>query len=338
MRTLPALCGLAALVVLGGCTSADPVPEPTGIAGSGTVAGSAAAAGEFYVEPDAPAVGQVATWTAAGRTADAAAMRRIAESPVAVWFADNDPGYAERARALVTAAGAAGRTAVLVPYYVPQRDCGRYSGGGAPDAAAYRTWIGGLAAAVRDSRAIVVLEPDAVTHVLDGCVSGPAAEERFALLNEAIAAFKAGGGVRVYLDGGNPSWVRDVDRVADALVKAGVRQADGFSLNVANFETTEANIGYGTQISERLGGARFVIDTSRNGNGPAAVDARDAEGHWCNPPGRALGPAPTTRTGQPLVDAYLWVKRPGESDGACRAGAPPAGQWWPEYALELATN
>ncbi|MCW2873942.1 glycoside hydrolase family 6 protein, partial [Actinacidiphila oryziradicis] len=35
------------------------------------------------------------------------------------------------------------------------------------------------------------------------------------------------------------------------------------------------------------------------------------------------------------VDAYLWVKRPGESDGSCR-GAPPAGQWWSDYALRLA--
>ncbi|MEU4692609.1 glycoside hydrolase family 6 protein [Actinoplanes sp. NPDC023714] len=336
MRTLPALCGLAALVALGACTPGSDEKPPPASRESASVA--PAAGQEFYVEPDAPAVGQVASWAAAGRAADAAAIRRIADSPAAVWFADDTPGFADRARSLVTAAAAAGRIPVLVAYYVPQRDCGAYSGGGAPDAGAYRAWTASLAGAIRDSRAIVVLEPDAVTHVLQGCVSGPAGEERLALLSEAISAFKAGPGVRVYLDGGNPSWVRDVDRVAGALIKAGVRKADGFSLNVANFETTEANVGYGTQISERLGGARFVIDTSRNGNGPAAIDGRDAEGHWCNPEGRALGPSPTTDTGQPLVDAYLWVKRPGESDGACRAGAPPAGQWWPEYALELATN
>jgi endoglucanase len=38
------------------------------------------------------------------------------------------------------------------------------------------------------------------------------------------------------------------------------------------------------------------------------------------------------------VDAYLWVKRPGESDGACGNGAPKVGVWWPDYALDLATN
>ncbi len=143
--------------------------------------------------------------------------------------------------------------------------------------------------------------------------------------------------MRVYLDGGNPGWVKDVDRVVDSLRNAGVADADGFSLNVANFETTQANIDYGTAISDHLGGKHFVIDTSRNGNGPAETEG-SGDGHWCNPPGRALGPAPTTQTGHARVDAYLWVKRPGESDGACGGGAPEAGQWWPEYALDLATG
>src|ERR1044071_3253907 len=106
--------------------------------------------------------------------------------------------------------------------------------------------------------------------------------------------------------------------MARALKRAGIDHADGFALNVANFETTKDTIAYGVRLSARLGGAPFVIDTSRNGNGPAAKGHH----HWCNPPGRALGEAPTLSTGQPLVDAYLWVKRPGESDGACGRGAP----------------
>jgi endoglucanase len=123
--------------------------------------------------------------------------------------------------------------------------------------------------------------------------------------------------------------------MAEALRRSGIDRAHGFALNVANFETTTANITYGTALSGLLGGAHFVIDTSRNGNGPADLGTGDR--HWCNPPGRALGEAPTTDTGQPLVDAYLWVKRPGESDGACTEGAPPAGQWYPAYALSLTT-
>jgi endoglucanase len=84
-----------------------------------------------------------------------------------------------------------------------------------------------------------------------------------------------------------------------------------------------------------VGGKHFVIDTSRNGNGPYTQG--DPAQRWCNPPGRALGETPTTKTADPLVDAYLWIKRPGESDGTCKGG-PKAGEWWASYALALAEN
>ncbi|MFI5427363.1 glycoside hydrolase family 6 protein [Aeromicrobium sp. UC242_57] len=71
-----------------------------------------------------------------------------------------------------------------------------------------------------------------------------------------------------------------------------------------------------------------VIDTSRNGAG--------SNGEWCNPSGRALGPEPQAGTAGSL-DAYLWIKPPGESDGEC-GGGPPAGEFWTERALELAAN
>ncbi len=89
------------------------------------------------------------------------------------------------------------------------------------------------------------------------------------------------------------------------------------------------SIAYGEKISRLTGGKHFVIDTGRNGLGPTP------DNQWCNPAGRALGRPPTTRTGHPLVDALLWVKSPGESDGECNGG-PAAGHWWPEYALGLA--
>jgi endoglucanase len=77
-----------------------------------------------------------------------------------------------------------------------------------------------------------------------------------------------------------------------------------------------------------------VIDTGRNGVGRLVESERPVD-LWCNVPGRALGPPPTGRTGVPRVDAFLWIKRPGESDGSCNGG-PSAGTWWPDYALELA--
>ena len=142
----------------------------------------------------------------------------------------------------------------------------------------------------------------------------------------------------VYLDAGNPSWITDVRKLAQALQRAGIGQADGFALNVANFVTTADNMAYGRQVSDAVPGKpHFVIDTSRNGAGPVAGGGEVNGGpRWCNPPGRQLGKAPTIDTGDPRADALLWIKRPGESDGACRPGEPVAGQWWPEYALDLA--
>ncbi|MEU9479505.1 glycoside hydrolase family 6 protein [Streptomyces sp. NPDC048191] len=97
----------------------------------------------------------------------------------------------------------------------------------------------------------------------------------------------------------------------------------------------------------------FVIDTSRNGRGawtpPPGKYSGDPE-TWCNAPGRGLGPRPTADTGVPLVDAYLWIKTPGESDGSCTRNTggtidpeygiadPPAGTWWPDQAHTLARN
>jgi endoglucanase len=182
--------------------------------------------------------------------------------------------------------------------------------------------------------AVVILEPDAVAQAVQGCLDPGQTAERFALLAEAVHTLRKNPQVIVYLDAGNPSWITDTRKMAAALRASAVADSSGFSLNVANFESTTANIAYGTALSGHLDGAHFVVDTSRNGNGAAPRGPRGDE-HWCNPPNRRLGTPPTTRTGHPLVDAYLWVKRPGESDGACGAGAPPAGQWWLDYALDL---
>ena len=107
-----------------------------------------------------------------------------------------------------------------------------------------------------------------------------------------------------------------------------VGRARGFSLNVSNFDATTRETRYGDVIARVLG-KHFVVDTGRNGRAAAPGAA------WCNPDGRALGPRPTTRTGDWHAAAFLWVKPPGQSDGSCNGG-PPAGQFWPSYAAGLA--
>jgi endoglucanase len=289
----------------------------------------------FWVNPDSRAARQALAWEDRGRADMAALMWRIAGEPMATWITDTDPQ--EQVRTITEAAAQENRIPVLVAYNIPHRDCGLYSSGGAADAAAYRAWIGQLAAGIEGRRATVVLEPDAVAHLVSGCVGAAPAEVsgegRLPLLAEAVRTLKARPGTSVYLDAGNAAWIPDPLSVAGALTQAGVKQADGFALNVSNFQTTPVSEAYGDKLSKLLGGMHYVVDTSRNGNGPW-TGAQFGE-TWCNPPGRALGQSPTTRTDNPLVDAYLWVKRPGESDGSCR-GAPPAGSWWTDYALALA--
>ncbi len=289
----------------------------------------------LYVDRHSPAAVQVASWRAVGDTADATILQRIAGQPTARWFAGGDPNPRAAAAGLVNAAAAARSVAELVLYYIPDRDCHGYSSGGASTRAAYIAWVTQIAQGIGDRAAVVVLEPDAVDQAADGCLSRGARVVRYRLLSQAIRILKSNPRVRIYLDAGNPGWL-PVSRIVGPLRRAGIGQADGFSLNVANFHTTRDSIAYGRSISRALGGGRFVIDVGRNGNG-APVGA-PGTASWCNPPGRALGKAPTTSTGDPLVDGLLWIKAPGESDGACHPGDPPAGAWWPAAALALAQS
>lgn len=211
-------------------------------------------------------------------------------------------------------------------------------------------------------------------------------DERFREIDYAITTLQRLPRTGVYVDSGHSDWqpLNDYDAgygepraqlgMAGRLLKGGIAKADGFALNVSNYRGTDELVSYGTRLSKCLrfrqetGAANcsdtdlagvpndprklthFVLDTSRNGQGPWTPPAgqyTDAQ-VWCNPPGRGLGARPSTRTGDPLVDAFLWVKRPGESDGQCTRGTagpedpeygvvdPAAGAWWGDYALGLA--
>ncbi|MFD4971519.1 glycoside hydrolase family 6 protein [Streptomyces sp. NPDC058424] len=284
----------------------------------------------FWVNPDSRAARQVAAYLKDGKKADAEQIRKIAGQPTGEWIGPENPE--QEARGFTEAADKAGRTALLVLYNIPHRDCGQYSQGGAADGDAYRSWVDGVARGIGDRPATVVLEPDALLHLVDGCTPEEFREERYALIEGAVERLKSLKSTKVYVDAGNAGWGHP-DQIFEPLRRAGVDRADGFAVNVSNFYSTRESLAYGKQLSAKLGGKHFVVDTSRNGNGP--YGGGDPGERWCNPPGRALGEAPTTRTADPLADAYLWVKRPGESDGTCKGG-PKAGDWWADYALKLA--
>jgi endoglucanase len=330
-RILACLLALAMTLCVAGCGAASGALSTAG-SGAGDPPG-ALVAGDLYVEPDNPAAQEVAQLRGEGDAGGAAAVERIATQPTGNWFTEG-PNVEAGVRALTRRASKAGRDVLLVAYYIPGRDCGGYSSGGAPSPAAYMSWISRFAAGIGPRRATVILEPDAIAQALTGCLNAAETRERYALLRFAIGLLKSHSQVGVYVDAGNLGWIQPSRRLAAPLRRAGIGQADGFSLNVSNFYATEPTVAYGTVLSKALGGAHFVIDTGRNGNGPLG-NSRNSQ-DWCNPPGRALGATPGTKPASPLVDAYLWVKQPGMSDGSCEPGEPRAGRWWPQYALALA--
>ncbi len=280
---------------------------------------------KLYVDPNSSAKRQADAWRSS-RPDDARQMDKIAAGADADWFGDWSGDVKSAVNARVTEITNAGALPVLVAYNIPNRDCSGYSAGGATSPEAYKTWIRAFADGIGTRKAAVVIEPDALA--LTGCLSDTDRATRFALLKDAVNVLEAKGNVATYIDAGHSNWI-SASEMAARLTEAGVGSADGFSLNVSNFRTTPESTRYGKDISARIGGKHFVIDTARNGLGPSP------DNQWCNPPGRALGEKPGAVTADPAVDAYLWIKPPGESDGSCNGG-PPAGQWWPEYALGLA--
>ncbi|MEU6248680.1 glycoside hydrolase family 6 protein [Glycomyces sp. NPDC047010] len=271
---------------------------------------------------------QAARWVAQNPNDSRAAVirDRIAETPAGTWFTQTSPtgGIAAQVSAVVDGAAAAGAAPIMVVYNIPNRDCGGASGGGASSHSVYRGWIDQIAAQL-DGPAYIVLEPDVIAHDCYG--SSELAQINASLAYAAQTLKAADSGVKVYIDTGHSNWLAPAT-AASRLQAAGVQYADGFSLNTSNYRTTAESTAYANQIQNTIGSDKgAVIDTSRNGNGPAGDQ-------WCDPSGRAIGNFPTTATGANGIDAYLWVKLPGEADGC----AGSAGQFIPDLAYQLANN
>lgn len=279
---------------------------------------------KLWVDPASSARRQADAWRRS-RPRDAELMDRIASQPVAQWVGGWNVDIARDVSTSVARITGARALPVFVAYNIPGRDCGMYSGGGARGSNAYKRWIRDFAKGLGRKRAVVILEPDGLAGM--GCLNRDQQQERLSLIHDAVRVLK-GQGAAVYIDAGNARWVA-AGEMASRLNRAGIADADGFALNIANFLGNSITISYGTEISRRVGGKHFIIDTSRNGLNISSG------GNWCNPTGQRIGAAPTARTGNSLVDAFLWVKAPGESDGSC-GGGPGAGKWWAEYALGLA--
>jgi endoglucanase len=282
----------------------------------------------FFVSPTTPAASAEAADRQAGDVIDANLLGRIAGRAQAVWLTGSSWDTTTVSQTIL-AARTADQLPVFVLYNIPQRGCSLTSG--AIDGQAYQQWIASIAAKLGSWPAAVILEPDALAEL--SCWSSVQQTILLQLLAHAVTTLAARPETMVYLDAGNSSW-QTASVMAARLRQAGIAQARGFALNTSNFQTTANSISYGDAISALVGAKHYVIDTSRNGQGPL-IDAGGQE--WCNPAGRGLGTAPTTATVDPLAEAYLWINDPGNSDGTCNGG-PDAGVFWPSYALSLAAT
>jgi endoglucanase len=395
------------------------------------------------------ALQQAAVDTANGDSTDAAQMQALGSYSEAIWFtggtatqsqADINTATQHNLAIILAAAAAAKQVPVFVIYDVPGRDCSQYSAGGAQSDAAYQSYINAFAQTLGSSKAVLVIEPDALSNLPDDCFGTSMTEEQASsarILDVKYAATtleSSDPNDLVYLDSGNPGWhgVGDYgsfntnpndpnsstyytfDGASTRLLMAGVNSVQGFSENVSNFYSQTDTTAYGNWVSQCVafinnGGnstwcpgqydangtdysaariaandswyatdgvptaaprPHFVVDSSRNGQGNwAGPTGKTIDGLaigdpqvWCNPPGRGLGVRPTQHTGDPLLDAELWIKTEGESDGQCNRNQPStnpypasdpvydqlfatpdfvdpaAGVFWPDYASTLVAN
>ena len=226
-----------------------------------------------------------------------------------------------------------GTIPMISTYRVVNGHCGNYTPPPS-ELAAYDRWIAGFGRGIGGRRAVLFLEMDSLITI--GCVSPRGVTLRIHELHDAIAILSFCPHVVIYLDAGAADAI-PATRAARLLKRAGVGLIQGFFLNSTHFDWTSKEIRFGERISRLTGGKHFVVNTGENGRGPVIPRDRVRHGNevLCNPPNRGLGPRPTTNTGFPRVDAFAWTSNPGESGGACVPGAPPAGVYWPQYAIGL---
>lgn len=242
------------------------------------------------------------------------------KKPAAIWVGTWDNNITKKIDNEVTYAKKNKRIPVFVVYAIPGLDCGQ-GGGGGYSPSEYKKFIRNAAAGVKGRPAVFIVEPDALAHI-GNCNGGK--KERIALLRYAIDKLSRTGSA-VYLDAGHSNW-HSSRETANRIKAVGTRGLRGFSVNVSNYQTTSNSVKFGNSVA-KLTGLHYVIDTSRNGNGPSS------EGdYWCNGSGARVGN--TFRRGSGWLDATLWIKPPGESDGYCKGG-PKAGDFFHDYAYKL---
>jgi endoglucanase len=194
-----------------------------------------------------------------------------------------------------------------------------------------------MVAAIERRPAVMLLELDAIGSSSCMARSGALAEwendlryeiQQVSTLPHAVVYVEAG-----YSDSNTPGYT------AKVLNAVGVRNIRGFYTNDTHLNWTTNEVRWGNKVSALTGGTHFIVNTADNGHGPVLNPHPVKQGieDLCNPPGRGAGIPTTTDTGNPAVDAYMWVHVPGMSSGKCNGGTP-SGTFWLARALTEARN
>ena len=299
----------------------------------------------FFVDPTEPAYGKFESFSRQGQDREAALMWQIAGQPRFRWFGRfTRPNMRQKIRDYLNCVQALQPGAVplmTVMRHQGKKCGGGYDGGGAAEDARTREWYDDFAEEVGDTRVVIAFEPDSLGTI--ECLTRRSRMARLRLLRYGVDRFSRMPNATVYIEAGASDW-EPAKKTAWQLRYIGIRKVRGFMLNVTHYDWTGHNIKHGLKISRRTGGKHFIINTASNGRGPVHIRKRFGRkvyrtlNVWCHPLKRGLGPAPSTRTAHPKVDAYVWISRPGYSSGACNGGPMPIGTFWTDRALMFATH
>ena len=278
----------------------------------------------------------------------------------------------------------------FVIYDLPDRDCaaGASNGelSGSDGLVHYKhDYIDALAAifaSYSDLEIVAFVEPDSLANIATNMGVQKCAQAASNYKEGVAYAVKQlhGAGAVLYLDAAHSGWLGWNDNrskmanvVKEVLDMAGSTSLiRGFVTNLANYtpldlpqnfsslewfdqsnpaEGERSFVQLMTQNFAAVGITQigFVIDTSRNG----VIDSRRIWGNWCNIARAGMGERPQANPAAG-IDAYMWIKTPGESDGSSDAsnarydyscssgdsllGAPEAGAWFHNQFILLAQH
>nr|VWO94836.1 Beta-xylanase (EC [Ganoderma boninense] len=242
----------------------------------------------------------------------------------------------------------------IVVYDLPDRDCAAKASNGEFSIAdggqeKYFDYIDQIVAQIKqfpDVRVVAVIEPDSLANLVTNlnvqkCANAEATYK--ACVTYALQQLSAVG-VYMYMDAGHAGWLGWPANISPAatLFASLFKAADsspfvrGLATNVANYNAltaaspdpiTQGDPNYdeshyinalGPMLASAGFPAQFVVDQGRAGQ----QNLRQQWGDWCNIKGAGFGTRPTTNTGNSLIDAIVWVKPGGESDGTSNSSSP----------------